>query len=719
MTKDVTGNSLIKEKSPYLLQHARNPVQWYPWGDEAFSRAREEDKPIFLSIGYSTCHWCHVMAHESFEDPDVAELLNQGFISIKVDREERPDIDHLYMGVCQAMTGSGGWPLTIITTPDREPFFAGTYIPKNARYGMMGLTDLLAKVRELWDGDRDRLHRTAQEIVARMNRRDRNAGENLREPDPSDVRAGFTSLEHSFDEVYGGFGEAPKFPSPHNLLFLLRYWKRSGEEKALGMVERTLRNMRDGGMYDHIGFGFHRYSTDRQWLVPHFEKMLYDQALMAMAYTEAYQATGDPAYRDTVEEIFDYVRRVMTHPEGGFYSAEDADSEGVEGKFYVWSMEEIEKILDPKEVVMTGTLYSLSETGNFNDPHRPREHGDNILHITSPIRTFLKGDSIASTTMRESLGIIRESFFREREKRVHPGKDDKILTDWNGLMIAALAKAARVLGVEAYATAAGRAVEFILANLRNGEGRLRHRYRDGDADFPGNLDDHTFLVWGLLELYLTTFRVDHLKSALELNLSMIEHFRDEEGGFFFTPDDGEQLIARKKEYYDGAVPSGNSVAVSNLLTLARIVGSPELEELAAAGIRSATRVLIPHPAGFTHMLSGVDLAFAPSQEVVIVGPRKRDDTRKMLRALRDTYLPDTLVILRPVEEEVKEGDEDVTDVPDVLDNLRDYSMLGEKTTAHVCRDRMCMAPTTDIQKMLRSLGVEVDGSENGERNETR
>ena len=556
-------------------------------------------------------------------------------------------------------------------------------------------------------------------------------------------------------------------------------------------------------MYDHIGFGFHRYSTDRQWLVPHFEKMLYDQALLAMAYTDAYQATGNPEYRDTVEEIFDYVQRVMTYPEGGFYSAEDADSEGVEGKFYLWSLEEIGKGLDPKEVVMAGMVYSMNVNGNFEDPHRSKEHGDNILHITPSIRTFLKGDSIASTTMRESLGTIREKLFMEREKRVHPGKDDKILTDWNGLMIAALARAARVLGVEEYATAAGRAVEFILANLRNGEGRLLHRYRDGDADFTGNLDDHAFLVWGLLELYLTTFRVDYLKSALELNQSMIKHFLDEEeGGFFFTPDDGEQLIARKKEYYDGAVPSGNSVAVSNLLTLARIVGSAELEELAAAGIRSAKGVLIPHPAGFTHMLSGVDLAYAPSQEVVIVGPRKRDDTQKMVRALRDTYLPNTLVILKPVEEEggkedkqneqqeeegqqkeeqneeevkekggerkmvddekervgdenegveererlgdekerveeremmeeekerveerkmmeeekerveeEKEGDEDITDVPDVLDNLRDYSMIGRKTTAYVCKDRMCMAPTTDIQEMLRSLGVEADGVE--------
>ncbi|HJX13904.1 MAG TPA: thioredoxin domain-containing protein, partial [Dehalococcoidales bacterium] len=521
---DNKRNRLAREKSPYLLQHAANPVDWYPWGDEAFGKAARENKPVFLSIGYSTCHWCHVMAHESFEDPEVGRLLNEGFVAVKVDREERPDIDMLYMTVCQAMTGSGGWPLTILLTPDRRPFYAGTYIPRESRYGRLGLLELLPRIRELWTTRPNDLPDSAARITATLQRAvalppGAELGEDV-------LHRAWEELAPRFDTRYGGFGTAPKFPSPHNLTFLLRYGKRTGREEARDMVERTLRAMRRGGIHDHIGFGFHRYATDPTWLVPHFEKMLYDQALLATAYLEAYQATGREEYARTAREIFTYVRRDMTAPEGAFYTAEDADSEGVEGKFYVWTSAEIKQILAPGEADLFTRVFNIREEGNFADGAESGRTGHNIPHLTRPLEEISAELQIPLSKLEQKLEAIRRKLFTHREQRVRPHRDDKILTDWNGLMIAALALGARALGEPEYAAAARQAADFILNNLVGPDGRLLHRYRDGEAAIPAHLDDYAFLVHGLVELYEATFEVGYLERALALNRQLLEHFWD-------------------------------------------------------------------------------------------------------------------------------------------------------------------------------------------------
>ncbi|MDQ7785669.1 MAG: thioredoxin domain-containing protein, partial [Desulfomonilaceae bacterium] len=513
-SRERTGNRLLNEKSPYLLQHAYNPVDWYPWGPEAFEKARTEQKPIFLSIGYSTCHWCHVMEHESFENEETAALMNGTFVSIKVDREERPDLDHLYMSVAQMMTGRGGWPLNVIMTPDKRPFFAGTYFPKESRFGRIGMDDLCNRIAELWSTRRDEVLQSAGKIVSAIRQvPDEQPGE---APDKSVLESAFRQLSQRFDPRRGGFGEAPKFPTPHNMLFLLRYWKRTGDSSALHMVEKTLEALRRGGVYDHVGFGFHRYSTDAEWLVPHFEKMLYDQAMLATAYLEAYQATGNDLYGRTADEIFTYVLRDMTSPQGGFYSAEDADSEGEEGKFYVWTLEEVRRILDDEEAEAVTEAFSLTADGNFREEATGRITGANIPHMRKSLDQVARTLDIPVEHARDLVERARRKLFEAREKRIHPHKDDKILTDWNGLMIAALAKGARVLGKPEYARAAAQAADFILGTLRSGDGRLLHRYRDGEAGLPAHVDDYAFFIWGLLELYEASFEVKYLKTALDL-----------------------------------------------------------------------------------------------------------------------------------------------------------------------------------------------------------
>ncbi len=478
-------NRLGSEQSPYLLQHADNPVDWYPWGEEAFEAARRENKPIFLSIGYSTCHWCHVMEHESFEDPEIARLLNAGFIAIKVDREERPDIDSIYMTVCQMMTGSGGWPLTIVMTPDKRPFFAATYLPKESRYGRSGMLDLLPRLREAWLNEPDRIEQAAQSVLEALNSSQGSTRGN--DLDQAVLSAALEQARSRFDPRYGGFGTRPKFPTPHQLLFLLRSWHRDRDPATLEMVEKTLTAMRLGGIYDHVGFGFHRYSTDEKWLVPHFEKMLYDQAMLALAYTAAYQVTGKALYAQTVDEIFTYVLRDMTASEGGFYSAEDADSEGEEGKFYLWSEDDIRQILSPGDAEFVMASLNVLPVGNFHDEATGQNTGANILHLTAPL-----GES-----EQQQWDDLRGQLFSAREKRVHPSKDDKVLTDWNGLMIAALARAGQVLGRPAYTDAAEKAATFILGTLRDDSptGGLLLRYRGGQAGITGHLDDYAFLNW--------------------------------------------------------------------------------------------------------------------------------------------------------------------------------------------------------------------------------
>ena len=690
-------NRLINETSPYLLQHAYNPVDWYSWALEAFEKAQQEDKPIFLSIGYSTCHWCHVMAHESFEHPEVARLMNEVFVSIKVDREERPDIDNIYMTVCQMMTGSGGWPLNIIMTPDKRPFFAATYIPREGRFGMIGMLELLPRIKEFWTTQRSEALSLSNRITTTLQRVSQDApGEELDRPT---LELAYEQLAKRFDERHAGFGGAPKFPTPHNLLFLLRYWKRTGNEKALDMVEKTLQAMRRGGIYDHLGFGFHRYSTDSQWLVPHFEKMLYDQAMLAMAYTEAYQATGKEDYGKTAREIFTYVLRDMTAPEGGFYSAEDADSEGEEGKFYLWTLEEIQRVLEGEEVNLAAKVFNIEKDGNFAEGATGKRTSVNILHLRKSLGELASELNLSQQDLQKRLEAIRQKLFAYREKRVHPVKDDKILTDWNGLMVAAFAKGAQVFVEPRYAEAVRRAADFILRNMRKPGGRLLHRYRDGQVGITANLDDYAFLVWGLIELYEAIFDVSYLEVALELKDDMLKHFWDNDvGGFYLTPDDGESLFVRKKEIHDGAIPSGNSVAMLNLLRLGRMTADFNLEEKAAKIGRAFSENVKQAPLAYTQLMVALDFGVGPSYEVVVAGDSQAADTKAMLKALMTQFMPNKIALLRPSEQESP-------DIIHLAEFTRYQSSIEGKATAYVCFNHSCEFPTTDITKMLGLLNV--------------
>ena len=688
-------NRLAKEKSPYLLQHAHNPVDWYPWGDEAFAKAKKEDKPIFLSIGYSTCHWCHVMEHESFEDEEVAKLMNAAFVCIKVDREERPDVDGVYMTVCQMLTGSGGWPMTIVMTPDKKPFFAGTYFPKTGRFGRMGMVELVPKLQALWKDRREAVLKSADGIVSHLQKATAGAAGDALDAKTLDLAA--DQLGSRFDSVNGGFSRAPKFPTPHNLLFLLRYWKRSGKETYLQMVEKTLQSMRLGGIYDHVGFGFHRYSTDPVWLVPHFEKMLYDQALLAMAYTEAFQATAKPEYERTAREIFTYVLRDMTSPEGGFFSAEDADSEGEEGKFYLWSTAELRKLLGKDDGDLVIAVFNATDDGNFVEEAHRRRTGTNILHLQKPLAELAKEHKTTEEKLRARLETIRQKLFAVREKRIHPYKDDKILTDWNGLMIAALAKGARAFGEPKYAEAASRAADFVLKTLRKPGGRLLHRYRGGAAGIDAHVDDYAFFAWGLLELYEATFDVRHLQTAIELEQALAKHFWDAKGGgFFFTAADAEGLLVRQKESYDGAIPSGNSVAMLVLLRLARITGNADLEAKAAAVGRAVSGTVARAPLAHTQMMVAIDFAVGQSHEIVIVGKPDAADTQEMLRALRTRYTPNKVVLLRPSGEAKPQ-------IARIAPFVANQAALGGKATAYVCVNMVCSQPTTRVDELLKAL----------------
>jgi len=695
MPTEFHTNRLINEVSPYLLQHADNPVDWYPWGSEAFKKAREENKPVFLSIGYSTCHWCHVMAHESFEDHSVAKLMNEVFVSIKVDREERPDIDAIYMTVCQMMTGSGGWPLTIVMTPDKRPFFAATYIPRVSRFGLIGMLEMIPHIRELWIKRHSDVVRSADEITMALQQVSLDApGEKL---DKYTLNLAYEQLEKRFDEQHGGFVGTPKFPIAHNLSFLLRYWKRTGKKNALQMVEKTLQAMRAGGIYDHIGFGFHRYATDSQWLVPHFEKMLYDQAMIAIVYTEAYQVTGKKEYEKTTRGIFDYVLYHMTAPEGAFYSAEDADSEGQEGKFYLWTQKEIQQILNDKEADLAIEVFDIKKEGNFSEEGGGKENGTNILHLKKSSEELSSELGLSEQELQSQLEAIRQKLFTYREKRVHPGKDDKILTDWNGLMIAALAKGAQVFNEPSYAEAARRAADFINTRICTASGRLLHRYRNGEASILSYADDYAFLIWGLLELYEATFDVRYLETSLALNRDFIGHFWDmDNGGFYSTPDDGEELLIRQKEVYDTAIPSGNSVAMSNLLRLSRMTADYELEEKAARIGSAFSKSIKKSPSAHTQLMSAVDFALGPSYEIVITGNSQAQDTKKMLNALGRHFVPNKVVLFIPSGQESSK-------INRLAEFTKDMPGIDGKATAYVCSDYKCKLPVTHTSKMLGLL----------------
>jgi hypothetical protein len=685
---DKFTNHLAKEKSPYLLQHVHNPVDWYAWGEEAFAKAKEEDKPVFLSIGYSTCHWCHVMERESFEDQEVADILNRSFVAVKVDREERPDVDHIYMSVCQALTGQGGWPLTVIMSPDKKPFFVGTYFPKTSKWGRPGLLETLVSAQERWVGKREELLGYGEKIANVLMQ---HSNKNTYAEIAKDALAeGFAQLESSFDAEHGGFSPAPKFPTPHNMLFLLRHWRHTGKENALAMVEKTLTAMRQGGIYDHLGFGFARYSTDEKWLVPHFEKMLYDNALLCCTYLEAYQCTGNEDFARVAEEILTYVLRDMTDEDGGFYSAEDADSEGVEGKFYVFTRKEILAALGETRGAIFADFYGITAEGNF-------EHGASILNTTGrDVAGHAVKVNMSIPEFEELLEESRSKLFRLREKRIHPHKDDKILTAWNALMIVAFAKAARILKKVGYAAVAERALEFIYAKLVRQDGRLLARYRQGEAAHLAYLDDYAFLLWALLEVYETTFVPEYLRQATELVTDMKLLFWDEQqGGFYFYGADGEALLTRPKELYDGAIPSGNSVAALGLLKLASFTADSELEKLAEQLLKSFSGEVANFPRGYTYFLMALDYYWAAHRQIVIAGPADSTDTWAMLSAAGKKFLPDTVIMFHdPGQHEV---------ITEVLPHISEQNPINGQATAYVCENFACQSPVTDMEQFITKL----------------
>jgi len=687
-----TLNHLKDEKSPYLLQHRDNPVDWYPWGEEAFQKAKDENKPIFLSIGYSTCHWCHVMSWESFQDPEIGQLINQVFVPVKVDREERPDIDSIYMTVCQMITGSGGWPLTIVMTPDLKPFFAGTYFPKDTGPRGTGLRDLILNVHELWENQEGELVKSAEELTVSLEKISQGkSGDSL---PPEIINQTYHSLQENFDHQYAGFGTNQKFPTPHHLFFLLRYWKQTGETEALNMVQKTLKAMRKGGIYDHIGFGFHRYTVDQQWIIPHFEKMLYDQALLAMTYTEAYQATGETEYRETAEEVLEYILREMRSTAGGFYSAEDADSEGEEGKFYLWTAEEIQDLLGSEDGALFQTVYSISPEGNFKDEARGIKTGKNILHRTKTWDELSAELKIPSDQLWWKMEHARELLFPAREARIHPGKDDKILTDWNGLVITALSLAGRVFGREDYLVAAGEAVDFIMTHLHS-HGRLKHRWREGEPAIEGNLDDYAYFIWGLLELYQATFQAEYLKAALKLNQTLTKHFWDnEEGGYYFTPDYAPKILVRQKEAYDTALPSGNSVQQMNLERLYLLTGESNFRETSESLEKYFSPTMKQTPAAFTMFLSAIMFQTGPSFEVTILGEKDSLDTQGMLKALQKEYLPQVVLVLKSSSDDL---------IKELIPSLENKTMVGNQSTAYVCGDGTCQAPVNTPEELINLL----------------
>ncbi|WP_094228377.1 thioredoxin domain-containing protein [Methanolobus psychrotolerans] len=687
-------NKLIEEKSPYLQQHAHNPVDWYPWGDEAFKKANEEKKPIFLSIGYSTCHWCHVMEKESFENNTVAQLLNDSFVSIKVDREERPDIDSIYMSVCQAITGSGGWPLTILMTPDKKPFYAATYIPRESRYGIPGMIDIIPAIKELWINKKEELVNSADAITSAVSTSGKN--EQQVSIDENILKKSFEQLSGSFDDVNAGFGRAPKFPIPHHLTFLLRYWKRTGNSKALEMVERTLNAMRMGGIYDQIGFGFHRYSTDRQWLVPHFEKMLYDQALMVIALSETYQATGNTEHRSTAKEILTYLKRDMLSKEGGFYSAEDADSEGEEGKFYIWTTEQIDEILGNEDAALFKDIFNINNDGNFTDEHAKVLNGKNIPHLTESMNEIISRKTNHVEAITVSLERSSRKLFNAREKRIRPSKDDKILTDWNGLAIVALCKAAQAFDEEEYAKMARDAADFFIKKMTDNDGKMKHRYREGEAAIDAFLEDYAFFIWGLIELYQTNFETKYIEHALKLNNYLLNHFYDnEDGGFFHTSDEAEELIFRSKEVYDGAIPSGNSVCIMNLLKLAKITADSEFESVAHRTIEAFAGKVNAAPIGYTQFMSAISFAMRESIEIVIAGNLEDAETRDIITFINERFMPEKVLLFK------HEGMEDK--IKNIAVYTKDMETMDGKTTVHICHNHNCKLPSNDMDNVKEHI----------------
>ena len=661
-------NRLQREKSPYLLQHAENPVDWHPWGEEAFQRAKQEDKPVFLSIGYSTCHWCHVMAHESFEDPEVAELLNRNFISIKVDREERPDIDAVYMSVCQTVTGSGGWPLTVLLTPEQKPFFAGTYFPKKGTYGRMGLTELLERAAELWNANRKELIQAGNDITSAINKSEAQSG---RVPSRKLADRAFSQLARGFDVKWGGFGSAPKFPTPHNLLFLMRYSAVMREDGAMKMAQLTLEDMARGGIHDHIGGGFSRYSTDEMWLVPHFEKMLYDNALLLMAYVKAYQYRKNEAFADIAHRTARYILRELTDEEGGCYCGQDADSEGVEGKYYVFTPEEVMQILGDADGSEFCRLYDISEMGNFEEKSIPNR-----------IKSTEKGWEREDPRMK--------ILYNYRLKRTMLHKDDKILLSWNGWAMIGLAQAGLVLNEPDYLSAAIRIHEFIESNMTTEDDRLYLRFRDGEAAHAGQLEDYAVYALGLLELYRSTLDVTYLEKVIRRADQMTDLFEEpEQGGYCMTASDGETLIARPKETYDGAIPSGHSVAAMVLQGLALLTGEGKWQEAAQRQIEFLANAIWDSPGSSCLGVLAMMDALYPHRELVCCVV---SHTPEQLQSYLKEHPADDLHILLKT-------DVNSHRLAVCAPFTEDYPVPKQGAMYYLCDDGTCKAPVSDFSQL--------------------
>ncbi len=685
-------NRLVFEQSPYLLQHAANPVDWFPWGDAAFEKARQENKPIFLSIGYATCHWCHVMEHESFEDEEVAALINAHFVAIKVDREERPDIDSIYMAACQAATGSGGWPLTAILDHQKQPFFVGTYFPKHGVQGRPGMMDLIPKIADLWENQRDDIYQAATRLTEHL--KTMSLIQPGQAPTRSLVEQAVSQLSDRYDAQHGGFGQAPKFPTPHNLMLLLRHWYSSKDANTLKMVTHTLKSMRAGGVYDHIGFGLHRYSTDRHWLLPHFEKMLYDQALLVMACAETFQITSDEAFKETASEVVTYVLRDLTSSEGGFYSAEDADSEGEEGKFYVWTPDQVRQLLGDKDADWFNRHFQIVAGGNFVEQSKGIKTGESIPHLRQSWVEIAKADDKDIKLVKQRYEKIRQKLFDHREKRIHPFKDDKILTDWNGLMIAALAKSGRAFGNSDHIEASAKAAAFVWSQLSR-DGKLLKRTRNGKAGLQAHLEDYAFYIWGLIELYEATGDEQYLARAIDLSALVQKEFADiERGGFFQTAHHSETLIIRQKDIYDGAIPSGNSVMALNLLRLSKMTGNQDYDKQAQSIFTAFSKSLHQYPSGHSFLLMALDFATTSTSEVVIAMGKSEQKNGAMLKALNARFMPHTVILQRT-------GDDDP------ITKLAPFTALqkavDQRDTAYVCRNFACQAPTNDIDVMIKAI----------------
>ncbi len=685
-TGDQSTNRLIDETSPYLLQHARNPVDWYPWGKEALAKARELNRPVFLSIGYSACHWCHVMEHESFENPSIASVMNEYFVCIKVDREERPDLDQIYMTAVQLITGRGGWPMSVFLTPQLQPFYGGTYWPPESKMGMPGFREVLEKVHEAWTERRNDVNKGAAELTAAIQAGFVPQGR-AATLDESLLQNAARDLSRAADPVHGGFGRAPKFPHPVDIRVLLRAWKRFGNDEALSTARLALDKMAGGGLYDHLGGGFHRYSTDARWLVPHFEKMLYDNALLVPAYLEAFQATKNSEYERVARETLEYVLREMTQPDGGFYSTQDADSEGVEGKYFVWSEDEIVDCLGEEQAKIFGYVYDVTATGNWE--------GANILNRPKSLRDCAQILEIDEQSLRESLGHSRDRLLQRRMQRIAPGRDDKVLVSWNGMMISALSQAAQILSVREYSAAAEAAARFILQRMRAPDGRLRHSYKDGQARFNAYLDDYACLVDGFVDLYQATSDQSYIEEATRLAEEMINHFYDDkEGGFFYTSDDHEQLIVRNKETQDSATPSGNSMAAYALLRLSRLTDRDDWEKVAMETLELLSGQLAKFAMASGQALLALDWSLGETYEVVLADGESVEDADSAIALIHQGFLPNKVVIRK------KSGSAEHSAMGSITAGKEPQQGLP---TVYLCERGRCQEPVAGIDAISAAV----------------